>query len=133
MPRLSVWFIRAALFHLLLGFTIGMILLWNKGLPLPPQVWLLLPAHIEFLLLGWTVQLALGVAFWILPRFQNLRGNTAPAWVAFVLINTGVWLVGLAPYFPITDSLRLAGRLAEGAAACAFAVHAWPRIKPPGI
>jgi hypothetical protein len=133
MPRLSVWFVRAALLHLLLGFTLGMILLWNKGLPLSPQVWRLLPAHIEFLLLGWTVQLALGIAFWILPRFQTERGNTAPAWAAFLLINAGVWLVGLAPYFAAGDSLRLAGRLAESAAACAFAVHAWPRIKPPGI
>lgn len=133
MPRLSVWFLRAALIHLFLGFTFGMILLWNKGLPLVPQVWLLLPAHIEFLLLGWTVQLALGVAFWILPRFQNERGNTTPAWAAFVLINLGVWLVSLAPYLPIGDSLRAAGRLAEGAAALAFAVHAWPRIKPPGV
>lgn len=133
MPRLSVWFIRAALIHLFLGFSFGMILLWNKGLPLTPQVWLLLPAHIEFLLLGWTMQLALGVAFWILPRFQNLRGNTAPAWAAFVLLNLGVWLVGIAPYLPSTDGLRVAGRLAESAAAAAFAFHAWPRIKPPGI
>lgn len=133
MPRLTVWFIRAALIHFLIGFTLGMILLWNKGLPLWPQVWLLLPAHIELLLLGWTVQLALGVAYWILPRFQSSRGNTTPAWVAFVLINLGVWLVSLAPYLPAGDGLRAAGRLAEGAAALAFAVHAWPRVKPPGI
>jgi hypothetical protein len=133
MPRASCWFIRAALIYLLLGFTFGALLLWNKGAPLAPQLWLLLPAHIEFLLLGWTVQLALGVAYWILPRFQTSRGNTAPVWSAFVLLNLGVWLVSLAPFAPQLAFLDLAGRSAECAAALAFAFHAWPRIKPPGI
>jgi hypothetical protein len=27
----------------------------------------------------------------------------------------------------------LLGRLAEAGAALAFAIHAWPRIKPPGV
>jgi hypothetical protein len=136
MPRASCWFIRAALLYLLLGFTVGALMLWNKGIPLAPQIWLLLPAHIEFLLLGWTVQLALGVAYWILPRFQASRGNTAPVWVAFVLLNLGVWLVSAAPFWPAPsagEALRLGGRLAECAAALAFALHAWPRVKPPGI
>ncbi len=132
MPRLSCWFIRAALVHLALGFTLGALLLWNKGLPLHPLLWLLLPAHIEFLLLGWTVQLALGVAFWILPRFQTSRGNIRPAWLSFVLLNVGVWLVGLAPFLPQLPWLTLAGRTAEAGSALAFTWHAWPRIKPPG-
>ena len=62
MPRLSVWMIRTALVHLLVGFTLGALLLANKGVPIHPMVWRLLPIHIELLLLGWTLQLALGVA-----------------------------------------------------------------------
>jgi hypothetical protein len=50
-----------------------------------------------------------------------------------ILLNLGVWLVSLAPFLPAADLLRLSGRLAEGASAVAFAVHAWPRVKPPGI
>ena len=45
MPRLSVWFIRSALLYLLLGFTLGGLMLWNKGLPIHPVLWRLLPAH----------------------------------------------------------------------------------------
>ena len=60
-----------------------MLLLWNKGVPISPYIWTLLPSHIEFLLIGWTVQLALGVAFWILPRWQTQRGDVRPAWAAF--------------------------------------------------
>jgi hypothetical protein len=118
---------------LLLGFTFGALLLWNKGVLIAPQLWLLLPAHIELLLIGWTVQLALGVAYWILPRFQTSRGNTAPVWSAFVLLNLGVILVSIAPFMPQLTFVSVAGRGAECAAALAFALHAWPRIKPPGI
>ncbi|HMN29618.1 MAG TPA: hypothetical protein PKE45_15825 [Caldilineaceae bacterium] len=130
MPRLSVWLIRAALLYLLLGFSLGALLLWHKGIPLYPLLWRLLPAHIECLFFGWTVQLALGVAYWILPRFRSSRGNPTLAWSAFVLLNLGVWLVGLSPLFGIP---ALAGRLAETAAALAFAAHAWPRIKPTAV
>ena len=36
-----------------------------------PALWRLLPAHIELLLLGWTLNLALGMAYWILPRYKT--------------------------------------------------------------
>lgn len=130
MPRLSVLFVRTALLYLALGFTLGAILLWNKGMPLSPLVWRLLPAHVECLLLGWTVQLALGVAFWILPRWQAARGEVRPAWVAYFLLNFGIWLVILPPWLGLPEAVPLAGRLCEAAAAAAFALHAWPRVKP---
>jgi hypothetical protein len=133
MPRLSVYFIRAALIYLTLGFTIGALLLWNKGIPLDPLLWRWLPAHIEFLFLGWTLQLALGVAFWILPRFYTARGNTTLAWLAFWLLNGGIWLVALTPLVPLSPIFPVVGRLAEAGAAIAFAIHAWPRIKPAGV
>jgi hypothetical protein len=130
MPRLSAWFVRAALIYLALGFTLGMLLLANKGIPLSPYVWQLLPAHIEFLFIGWTVQLALGVAFWILPRWQTQRGNVRPAWVAFLLLNMGIWCVVLTPWLNLPAWVLSFGRISEAAAAGAFAVHAWPRVKP---
>ena len=42
MPRLSVWFVRFSLIHLFLGFTIGGLILANKGIPFAPWVWNLL-------------------------------------------------------------------------------------------
>jgi heme/copper-type cytochrome/quinol oxidase subunit 1 len=131
MPRLTVWFVRAALIYLLLGFTFGALLLLHKGLPLHPALWSLLPAHIEFVLFGWTVQLVLGMAFWILPRFAHppVRGNEKPAWAAFVLINLGVLLLALSAFGPGGAWAVLLGRSAEAAGVIAFAVHAWPRVK----
>lgn len=133
MPRLSCWFIRAALIYLAVGFTFGALLLFNKGVPLAPILWRLLPAHIEFLLLGWTGQLAIGVAFWILPRFGAERGRPGAAYLAFFLLNIGVLLASIGPLLAVTPLLLALGRLAEVGSAVALAVHAWPRIKPPGV
>ncbi len=132
MPRLSRWFIRSALLYLALGFTLGGLMLSNKGAPLSPLLWRLLPAHIECLLMGWTVQLMMGVAFWILPRFQGRRGNETPAWAAFFLLNAGVLLAGFGPTLALSGGVITVGRMAEAAAVAAFAIHAWPRIKPAG-
>jgi hypothetical protein len=133
MPRLSTWFIRASLLYLATGFTLGALMLANKGVRLDPLFWRLLPAHIEVLLVGWIAQLAMGVAFWILPRFQSSRGDVRPAWVAFALLNGGLLLVALGTLAGASPWTMLAGRLAEVAAVAAFALNAWPRVKPVGV
>ena len=132
MPRLSRLFVRTAFVYLLLGFTFGALMLANKGLPLHPALWRLLPVHIEFLLFGWTLQLALGVAFWILPRFWDgpSRGNEAGARLAYVLLNLGVWLVALGALLAAPAAVAFLGRTAELAAVFAFGFHIWPRIIP---
>lgn len=94
---------------------------------------LLLSPHIEVLLVGWTMQLAMGTAFWIVPRFtgENKYGRVGLAWAAFALINAGVITVVvsflLTNYLP---ALTLLGRLLEGAAVIVFVVYIWPRVKP---
>jgi hypothetical protein len=130
MPRLSQWMVKAAFVYLLLGFTMGALLLMNKGVPLHPALWGWLPVHIEFLLLGWIVQLTMGVAFWILPRFWEKparpRANFAVG--AFVLLNVGIWLVVAGTTFRLGREVFLAGRVVELAAVVLFGVQAWGRI-----
>jgi hypothetical protein len=123
--------IRAALIHLAAGFAIGALLLAHRGVPLHHAVPLLRPAHAEVLLVGWTMQLAMGVAFWILPRFRTgpERGDERPALLAFLLLNVGV-VAAAAGGISGLHPLSLGGRTAEGLAAAAFAAHAWPRVKP---
>lgn len=132
MPRLSVWFIRAALLYLAAGVTFGGLILFHKGMPLHPLLWRLLPLHVEFLLFGWTVQLVMGVAFWIFPRFRRLRGDERPAWLAFGCLNLGVWLAGIGLLLNTPPLFIFLGRLAEAGSVAAFALHIWPRLKPPG-
>jgi cbb3-type cytochrome oxidase subunit 1 len=138
MPRLSRLFVRASLVYLIAGFTVGAVLLAGRALLDPAAAAGLLAAgpltraHAEFLLFGWIVQLTMGVAFWILPRFRPgpPRGNVTAAAIGFALLNAGVLMVGLGPAFALPAWLAPAGRLAEAGAAVAFALHFWPRVKP---
>ncbi|OGW59868.1 MAG: hypothetical protein A2V83_04335 [Nitrospirae bacterium RBG_16_64_22] len=132
MPRLSVLLIRTALVYFAVGFTLGCLMLVEKAVRIDPVLWRFFDAHVEFLLVGWTVQLAMGVAFWMLPRFEGgtSRGNEPAAWTAFFLVNAGVLLAGLGSFLGLPQAVSLVGRLCEAGAALAFAVHAWPRIRP---
>lgn len=133
MPRASVWFIRTALIYLALGFTFGGLLLFNKAVPILPVLWGLLPIHVEFVLAGWTFNLALGMAYWILPRFVQgpPRGDVRLIGLAYVLLNAGVLVASTAAVLPTTGAgLLLAGRAAELLSAVVFACHAWPRVRP---
>jgi hypothetical protein len=131
MPRLSVWFIRASLLYLLLGFFFGGLILAPKGIPFYAPVWILFPLHVEFLLVGWLVQLALGAAFWILPRFSGAapRGPATLVWVSFALLNAGILLAALQIWLP---AALLIGRIAETLGALLFVVGSWRRVKPSG-
>jgi hypothetical protein len=132
MPRLSIWTIRASLIYLALGFTLGGLMLFHKGVAIAPWVWLWLPAHIEFLLVGWTIQLVLGVAFWILPRFSRLprRGNETFAWLAVIFLNAGILVTGLGPIIFPQAWLVWFGRFSQIVGATFFALHVWPRVRP---
>ena len=96
MPRLSVWAIRFSLIYLLIGFSLGALILANKGVPFAPWAWNLLPGHIDILLFGFVIQLAIGMAYWILPRFSGgLRGSAAAFWLCLGLLNLGIWAAAL--------------------------------------
>lgn len=130
MPKLSQLFIKTSFGYLILGFTFGALLLAHKGQPIHPALWRWLPAHIEWLLIGWVAQLTLGVAFWIMPRFwkEPRRGKTTGAYVALGLLNLGIVLCSLGPVFQWTPWVIVIGRLAEVGAALAFAHAIFPRI-----
>ncbi len=130
MPSLTRWYIRAAFVYLLLGFTIGALLLAHKGILLYPVLWNWLPLHIEFLLFGWVVQLTMGMAFWILPRYwqKPRRPQKRYAQVAFVLLNVGIWVVVAGIMLPLNPWVLFVGRGIELGAVVFFSLHAWRRI-----
>lgn len=86
----------------------------------------------EFLLVGWFAQLAMGVAFWIVPRFSSgpPRGNERIIWLSFVLVNAGLLIGSMQPW--ISPS-ALPGRVLEIGAGIMFAIGLWRRIKPHGV
>ena len=145
MTPTSTWLVRLAVAYLVVGTSIGSILLAGKGFEIPAWLWALRPLHIEFLLFGWMVQLAFGVASWILPRTPS-RYSMRPVIAAAVFLNVGLWMVGLSGMGPavggfaspsiggwdgLSTGLILAvfGRLSETCAFAAFAYHIWPRVR----
>ncbi len=131
MPRVTVVLVRAALVYLVAGAAVGTLLMGAKaGYQLPALVTRAWPLHAEMLLFGWMVQLALGVAYWILPKHAAapVRGPVGPVVLAALFLNLGVAAAALGS---VVDHAGLAtgGRVAELAAVILFAVNAVPRIK----
>jgi cbb3-type cytochrome oxidase subunit 1 len=135
MTRLSVWTVRAALLYLGTGFLIGALMLTQKGVSFDPALLRMLPMHIEFVLIGWTLQLAMGIAFWILPRFSRepRYGNQTLGWLALGFLNIGILCAGLGQWLNAPSAVFLLGRLLELAAWLFFVLQAWPRVKPIGV
>jgi len=134
MPLLSRLYIRASLIYFAIGITIGALILIEKGTAWDPQLWRLLPVHIELVLLGWMLQLVMGVAYWILPRsgLPPVRKRPALATAAFVLLNLGILLHVYDILLVSGNTLLFISRLLELIALLAFLVHIWPRVKPFG-
>lgn len=139
MPRLSCWFIRFALVYLGVGVLGGGLILSAKGYPeVLGWSWLLLPAHIELLIVGWLIQLTMGMAYWILPRLDGAgnRGRPVLAWASLVMLNTGVsgtaillLIRAILPQAGV-DLLLIPSALLHPLALAAFVGHAWPRVRP---
>jgi hypothetical protein len=90
------------------------------------------------LLVGWMVQLACGVAFWILPRLNATgdRGVEWPAWVCYGALNGGVLTLALRDPLDwalpavVFDRLSVLAAVLYVVAIGAFTVHAWRRVVP---
>jgi hypothetical protein len=110
-------------------------MLWNKGSLFDARIWLLVSTHLEMLIVGWLIQLALGVAFWVLPRFtkEPRYGNVRRGWVGFALLNIGILLVITGIWQSDINSLQAVGRLIELIAAVTLASVLWPRVKGFGV
>ena len=135
MPPLSRAFVKSGFVALLLAL-LGEVLQVR-----PAGLWPALPAaalHLTALHLltgGWLLQVIAGVAYWMFPRHRTdpPRGNAAPGWAAWALLNSGLlfrvvgepWrLGGQGPAWP----LQLAALL-QLVAVLLLVVLLWPRIR----
>ena len=80
-----------------------------EAVPVLGAIW---PGYLHLLTVGWITQLIIGTAF--------------------ILLNAGVLLAGFGQVQGPMTILPLLGRVAEAAAAAAFAAHTWKRIRPYG-
>lgn len=125
MPTVSMWTVRAALFWLLAASALGALMLARNALGIPGLA-SHIPMHAEMMLVGWMMQLAVGVAHWILPRGRdgNGRGRGWPIVTVVLALNAGV--------IAVIGGYPLPGRILETASIVGFALQGAPRIKAAG-
>jgi cbb3-type cytochrome oxidase subunit 1 len=130
MPIISRWMIRSSFVYLLLGTLMGAVMLVHKAYPLHAAVWQLLPVHIEITIFGWIIQLTLGTAYWMLPRFLESpqRGKKIPAILMVLFLNLGIIFVVIHSMIETSLPLRVAGRMFELASVILFISLHWKRI-----
>jgi hypothetical protein len=95
MDRLSSVMVRASFIWLLAGVVIGGLMLTDRVMPGEWRLWGS-PTHGHILFVGWFLQFALGVAFWLLPRRRTpqhpLGYDERVALAAVIALNLGLLL-----------------------------------------
>ena len=142
MDRLSIVMVKAALLWLVTGVIAGGLMLVDRGIPGDWRLWAM-PTHGHMLFVGWLVQFALGIAYWLLPRKRSpelpVGYRERPAFLAVVLLNLGLALRVLGEPLERTGhasdfTLGVLGisSLAQVAAIVIFVMQLWPRIYGKG-
>lgn len=142
MDRLSIFMVRASLIWLLTGFILGALMLVDRAIPGDWRLWVL-PTHGHMLFVGWFVQFALGIAYWLLPRKRSpelpVGYNERPAFIGATALNLGMILrVAGEPLERIghasdgTLTLLWASGLLQVTAVVIFISQIWPRLYGKG-
>lgn len=134
---------RASFVWLLAGAVAGTAMMVDEALPGAWRVWMG-PTHGHMLFVGWFVQFAIGIAYWLLPRKRSperpLGYIDRYALTAVAMLNLGLLLrVAAEPAQRsghdggwITPLLGASGVLQAGAFAT-FVIQLWPRLAPRAI
>jgi hypothetical protein len=130
--------LRTALIWLLAGFAIGGAMLTDRHLPGQWRLWLQ-PGHGHMLFVGWFLQFAVGVAYWLLPRKRSetrpLGYHERTAYIAVALLNGGLALRIVAEAREraghandLTFAVLAISAVLQMGAALIFAIQLWPRV-----
>lgn len=140
MDPVSVRLVRASLLWLVLGFTLGALMLSDALVPGNWRLWFA-PTHGHILFVGWFLQFAVGVAYWLLPRKRTperpLGYHERGAYLAFALLNSGLLLRVIAEPpgragngGDLVDVTLAVSAVLQLAAIVIIASQIWPRIVP---
>lgn len=134
--------VKAALAWLLVGVVIGGLMMVDRAVPGNWRLWMM-PTHGHMLFVGWFVQFALGIAYWLLPRKRSperpVGYRETPAFVGVAFLNLGMALRVAGEPFERTGhasdlTLTVLGvsAILQVAAVMIFVSQLWPRIYGKG-
>lgn len=140
MDRVSVLYTRAAVVWLVGGVTLGALMLSDTLVPGSWRLWFT-PTHGHMLFVGWFLQFAVGVGYWLLPRKRlpeaPLGYDERLALAGVVILNLGLALrviaepVGRMGFERRLDDYVLAvSSIAQLVAIFIIARQMWGRLMP---
>jgi len=141
MPPLVRLFVRTSFLYFVGAFLLGAFMALDSWLGLARWLRAVYLSQLHLLVVGWVTQLAIGVAYWMFPRFRREvkpqpRGSERLTWAVYLLLNGGLllrfafeplYLMGPKPWLAAT--VALSGVL-QALAALAFAALIWGRVRP---
>jgi hypothetical protein len=141
MPPLARTFVKAAFVYFVAAFLLGALMMLDRWLNFSRWLKMVYLGQLHLLVVGWITQLAIGVAYWMFPRFRKAqnpqpRGSDALAWFVFIALNVGLLLrFLLEPFYlmrpqPWLAALMSLSGILQAAAAVAFGLLVWARIRP---
>lgn len=133
MPKLTRWFLKAALVYLILALCSGILFV----LPNRTAIAGLFPVYIHMLVFGWLTQLVFGVAWWMFPKYSssNLRGHEWLGWTTFIALNLGLILRMIfeplqnIASFPMVGWMLVIAAILQWLSGVAFVANTWPRVR----
>ena len=134
--------VKAALVWLVAGVVFGGLMLVDRAIPGDWRIWMM-PTHGHMLFVGWLVQFALGIAYWLLPRKRSpelpVGYREQPALIAVGMLNLGLALRVVGEPLERTGhagnvslSLLAGSSILQVAAIVLFVTQLWPRIYGKG-
>jgi hypothetical protein len=140
MPPLARAYVKAAFVYFIVAFVLGALMSFDQWLAIGRWLRAVYFSQLHLLVVGWITQLAIGVAYWMFPRFlrkQNPlpRGSDRLAWAVLVSLNAGLVLrLAFEPFYAMQPATWMAGLLAlsgalQAAAALGFGWLIWGRIR----
>jgi hypothetical protein len=141
MPPIARTFVKAAFLYFLVAFLLGALMMLDSWLPFSRWLRVMYMSQLHLLVVGWITQLAIGVAYWMFPRFlkdqdPRPRGPDALAWFVLISLNAGLLLrFAVEPFYLMGGQTWLAALMAlagvlQALAALGFAWIIWGRIRP---
>ena len=140
MPPIARTYIKAAFVYFVAAFVIGALMALERWLNVSRWLKVVYISQLHLLVVGWLTQLAIGVAYWMFPRFlkeqnPNPRGSDRLAWSALICLNAGLLLRFIfEPFYLMGPSTWLALLVAlsgilQAVAVILFAWLVWGRIR----
>jgi hypothetical protein len=141
MPPLARTYIKVSFVYFVVAFVLGAMVMLDRWLVFSRWLRLVYVSQLHLLMVGWITQLAIGVAYWMFPRFLKEqdprgRGSDRLAWFVFVTLNAGLVLrLVFEPFYLMGPQSWLAALLAlsgvlQAVSAIGFGVLIWGRVRP---